>query len=119
MNMIVNWFEVMGQNPAKLQSFYSQVFDWELSPTPGMPDYVTLAASEGGIGGGIGKSMDGGPGRVLVYVEVDDVQAALDRAVAAGGTVITPPTALPMVTFAHIQDPEGHVIGLGKGNEAS
>src|SRR3972149_6018350 len=64
-----------------------------------------------GIGGGIGD----GEARVTVYIEVDDPQAYLDKAVKAGAKVmmevmqVTPDTVIAM--FA---DPQGNVTGLLK-----
>jgi predicted enzyme related to lactoylglutathione lyase len=53
---------------------------------------------------------------VTIYVQVPDLQAALDQAVALGGKVLMPPTEIPgVVTLAMFADPEGNVIGLTKG----
>jgi predicted enzyme related to lactoylglutathione lyase len=66
---------------------------------------------EGGIAGGIGESE--GPGRAMLYIEVEDPQQHLDRIVAAGGTVVVPVTEIPgATTFAHFADPEGNVLGI-------
>ena len=49
------------------------------------------------------------------YVEVDDAQKYLDRAVSMGGSVVMPVTEIPShVTIALFADPEGHVIGLSQ-----
>jgi uncharacterized protein len=59
--------------------------------------------------------MDGSGRRVTIYVEVPDLQAALDRAVKLGGSVVTPPTEIPGVTaIALFADPDGNVTGLVK-----
>jgi predicted enzyme related to lactoylglutathione lyase len=50
----------------------------------------------------------------MIYVEVDDPQAYLDKAVAKGGKVVMPVSDLGMVVIAQFQDPEGNVIGLAK-----
>jgi len=51
-----------------------------------------------------------------VYVQVDDLQAYLDKAETLGGKTLVPPTEIPnTVTFAMFQDPEGNMIGLLKG----
>jgi uncharacterized protein len=52
---------------------------------------------------------------VIFYIEVDDLQAYLDRIERAGGRTIVPVTVIPdMVTFAQFADPEGNVVGLTK-----
>lgn len=59
--------------------------------------------------------MDGSP-RVTVYVQVPDLQATLDQAVAMGGRVLMPPAEIPgVVTLALFADPDGNAIGLLKG----
>ncbi len=50
----------------------------------------------------------------MVYVQVDDPQAALDNAVALGGSVVEPVSDNPMVTMAIFADPDGNPIGLVK-----
>ena len=48
------------------------------------------------------------------YVEVEDVKAYLDKAVALGGKQLVPPVTIPTGTFAWFADPEGNTIGLWK-----
>ena len=54
----------------------------------------------------------GGPSMVTFYVDVDDLQAYLDKIEGLGGKTIMPPTVLPQVTLALFADPEGDVVGL-------
>jgi predicted enzyme related to lactoylglutathione lyase len=108
----VTWFEVVGKDGAALQKFYSDAFDWKLED-PGM-GYGMLTQPEKGIGGGVGQAQDG-PGHVTFYVEVDDPQAALDKIEGLGGKTVVPVTEMEMVTFALFTDPEGHMIGIVKG----
>jgi predicted enzyme related to lactoylglutathione lyase len=113
----VVWFEVVGRDGDKLRTFYSKLFDWQIADSGSGMDYGMVTASNGGIGGGIGRSQDGGDGFVTVYVEVDDPAAFLAKAEKLGGKTVVPPTEIPSVnlTFALFTDPEGHVIGLSKG----
>jgi uncharacterized protein len=114
-------FEVTGKDIEKLKSFYTQVFDWQTQDfnEPGAPPYAIVEKAEGGIGGGIGQVPDGGNGHVTFYVAVPDPQAALDKAVSLGATVLMPVTELPMVTLALFNDPEGHMVGIVKDAEAA
>ena len=53
------------------------------------------------------------PGECILVVATDDVEAFVARAVAAGGEVTQPATALgdpPTLTYALLKDPEGHII---------
>ncbi len=111
----VTWFEILGRDADGLQRFYSDVFGWEYQKAPGPMNYGMVSAGNGGIGGGIGDAQDG-KGHVTVYVQVDDPQAYLDRVEQHGGKTIVPVTEIPdMVTFALFSDPEGHVVGVVKG----
>ena len=52
---------------------------------------------------------------VTVYVQVDNLQASLDKAGELGGNTIVPPQEVPgMGSFAWFSDPEGNCIGLWK-----
>jgi predicted enzyme related to lactoylglutathione lyase len=107
-------FEIMGTDAAKLQSFYSGLFDWEIDAYNPM-NYGVVKAGEGGIGGGVGSTPMGNK-IVTVYVQVPDPQAALDKAVELGASVVMPVTEIPnMVTFGLFADPEGNVVGIVKG----
>ncbi|HSS92834.1 MAG TPA: VOC family protein [Candidatus Dormibacteraeota bacterium] len=113
----VVWFEVVGKDGAKLRNFYSSLFGWQIADSGTGMDYGLVQAGIGGIGGGIGRSQDGGQGFVTVYVEVDDPAAYLKKAEKLGGKTVVPPTEIPeaKLTFAYFVDPEGHMIGLSKG----
>ena len=113
----VLWFEVVGKDGGELRKFYSKLFGWEIASATGDTDYGLVSAANGGIGGGVGASQDGGPGHVTFFVEVDDPSAYLKKAEKLGGKVLVSPTELPdyHLTFAYLTDPEGHVIGLSKG----
>jgi predicted enzyme related to lactoylglutathione lyase len=110
----VVFFEVIGKDAKKLQSFYAGLFGWKID-TDNPQGYGMVDAKDAGIPGGIGAS-DGQtphPG-VTVYVEVDDTDAYLRKAESLGGKVIVPSTKMEGVTFALIADPEGYVIGVAK-----
>jgi len=113
----VVWFEVVGKDGAKLRGFFSSLFGWQIADTGAGMDYGLVTATNGGIGGGIGRSPDGGDGFVTFYVEVDDPAAYLAKAEKLGGKTVVPPTEIPSfnLTFAYFTDPEGHLIGLSKG----
>lgn len=111
-------FEITGKDARKLQSYYSELFEWEIDSDNPMnygivPREGNVNADGIGIGGGIGAGPEGYPGHVTFYVEVPDVEAALARAESLGGSRMMGPETVPggpeIGLFA---DPEGHVIGL-------
>jgi uncharacterized protein len=113
----VMWFDLGAADPQPLNTFYGQLFGWTLNPiTPGYTSIDTRAGS--GMNGGIGRSGTGDPW-ISFYVEVDDPQAVLDKAVSMGAKTVVPVTEIPAVTFAMFNDPEGLLIGLMKPMEGA
>ena len=110
----ITHFEIIGGagDGKKLQDFYANLFGGKVDANNPM-NYGIVEPQEGhGTGGGISASQDGKP-YVTIYVEVENPQEFLDKAVSLGSKVIMPPTDIPgMVTFAQFQDPEGNLIGL-------
>ena len=107
-------FEIYGKDEKKLQGFYSKLFDWKVDANN--PVNYGLVDTDGGrgINGGIAKAQPGTPG-VTIYIEVEDLQAYLDKAVSMGSKVLVPATEIPgMVTYALFSDPEGNAVGLVK-----
>ena len=50
---------------------------------------------------------------MMIYVEVEDLQATLDKAESLGGKTTMPIMEIPgMVTLAQFSDPDGNVIGI-------
>jgi uncharacterized protein len=102
-------FEINGRDGQALQRFYSQLFDWKVDADN--PIQYGLVET-GGIGGGISGGTEPS---VTFYVEVDDPQAYLDKAVALGGRVVQGVTEVPgMVIFGRFADTEGNVVGVVK-----
>lgn len=107
-------FEILGSDAAKTQAFYRDLFGWTINADNPM-EYGIVEGGDGGIGGGVGATQDGSH-LVTVYVQVQDLQAALDRAVELGGRVVLPVTDVPnVVALAQFADPDGNVVGLVKG----
>ncbi len=114
---VVGWFEIVGKDGPALRQFYGNLFGWNIDASQTGIDYGLVQPAPKGIGGGIGRSEDGGPGHVTVYVEVDDVQSYLDKAESLGGKTVAPQMDIPgwNLQIAFMTDPEGHLIGLSKG----
>ena len=108
-------FEVIGKDGPALRSFYGDLFGWRAEEVGPPMDYGMVDASQAGIDGGIGAAQEG-EGHVTFYVQVPDLQAALDRAESLGGRTRMPPTEVGDQTrIALFEDPEGHTIGLVQG----
>ena len=113
-------FEVIGKDGKKLQSYYSELFGWQINADNPMGYGMVgrdgnVNADGAGIGGGVGTGPEGYAGHVTFYVEVPDVEAALQKAESLGGTrVMGPEKIMDTVELGQFTDPEGHVIGLVK-----
>jgi len=111
----VTHFEVNAKDAKRAQDFYSALFGWKIEVDPTMGYGMVDTGVKMGINGGIGAAMAASPA-VTFYVQVEDVQAHLERVVGLGGRIVTPITEVPdVVTFAHFADPEGNIIGIIKG----
>jgi predicted enzyme related to lactoylglutathione lyase len=113
-------FEVVGKDGGKLQSYYGELFGWQVDADN--PMKYGMVGRDGntnpdgiGIGGGIGTGPEGYEGHVTFYVEVPDVEEALAKAESLGGTrVMGPERIMDQVELGQFTDPEGHLIGLVK-----
>ncbi|MDQ6916046.1 MAG: VOC family protein [Actinomycetota bacterium] len=105
-------FEVMGKDGPALRRYYSELFGWQFEEVPDM-DYGVVRAEEGQIGGGVGSAPSGGPSYTTFYVQVDDLEGALEKAQSLGGSHLFGPREIPGGSrIALFSDPEGHVVGL-------
>jgi uncharacterized protein len=106
-------FEIGAAEDQPLVKFYGELVGWGLQ---WVVDGYTLVDTRGGTGinGGIGRSQSGDPWATF-YVEVEDLQAALDRAEGLGGRTVWPVTELPGMAFAMFHDPDGLLVGLQRG----
>lgn len=112
MGQAVVHFDISAQNPAALESFYQSVFGWTLNAIPDMNYTIVQPGGGHGIPGGIGPAGEG-PGQIAFYVESDDLQADLDKAVSLGGRVTQEVIEIPgTVKLAMFADPAGNQVGL-------
>src|SRR6478609_2821627 len=105
------WFEVAAKDRQAMKSFYSELFDWQLTDMDEMP-YRMIDAGGEGIPGGIGDCPPGYDGHVTFYVRVDEIEPALAKAESLGAKRTMGPMDIPSGQIALFTDPEGHTIGL-------
>jgi predicted enzyme related to lactoylglutathione lyase len=111
-------FEIMGGKGDQLENFYGELFGWKIDSNNPMKYGMVDTGGPGGIHGGVGAIQDGG-NRVSVYVEVEDLDAALAKAEKLGGKTILPPSQVPGgPKLAMFADPAGNVTGLLLGKQA-
>jgi predicted enzyme related to lactoylglutathione lyase len=114
-------FEIPTDDPERAGAFYSGVFGWNVQQW-GTADYWPMTTGEApgsgyGAEGAMAPRSQAAEG-VLVYVGVDDIDAALARVKDARGSVIADKTPIPAIGWsAHVRDTEGNLIGLFQSDE--
>ena len=114
-------FEIHAADPAKLSRFYAEVFGWQITHMPQFDYYLIDTGDDDGpgINGGFVKRM--GPAATagaavnafVCSLGVASVDAALEKALAAGAHVALPKLAIPGVGWqAYIRDPDENIVGL-------
>jgi len=105
-------FQIRGRNATVLQEFYKQLFEWHMN-TDNPMGVAFIAPGIGGPAEGVGGTLFPGDPRVIIFVQVADLQESLGKAVSLGGQRIQEPFDVPNgPTVAQIADPEGNIIGL-------
>jgi predicted enzyme related to lactoylglutathione lyase len=107
-------FEMAGGDGKKLQEFYGKAFGWNIDANNPM-NYGMVGVEDAGVGGGISPAGPEGSPHITVYIEVEDLQTALDDIEKLGGKTVNPPMDVPGgPALAHFSDPEGNFVGLVK-----
>jgi predicted enzyme related to lactoylglutathione lyase len=107
--MRISYIELPVTGVAATRDFYAQAFDFAF--TDYGPDYA--ATTTGDVDLGLNGSEDMGIASVLPIVEVkSDLEGALARVVAAGGTITVPIFAFPGGRRFHFSDPAGNQMGV-------
>ncbi|MFG1911844.1 VOC family protein [Kribbella sp. NPDC048928] len=105
--------EIVAEDHDRAAAFYRKVFGWEVTPAP-VPDGYLLARTGAGAGidGAIMSSRyQSQP--TIAWIEVDDLEAALEAARVAGGTPVGEIQELPGVgRLSYVRDTENVLIGL-------
>ncbi len=112
------WYELMTSDLTAAEAFYATVIGWTAADS-GMSGfrYSIFSAGETGVAGAMTLPEELCAARVpphwIGYVRVEDVDAALPRLIAAGGSVHRPAADIPGVgRFAVVADPGGAALCL-------
>jgi predicted enzyme related to lactoylglutathione lyase len=117
-NRVVH-FDVYADDVERASAFYQNVFGWTIQKVEGM-DYWLIKTGEGepGIDGGMSQRESPTQGATPQFgftctVAVEDVKAAFEAALAAGGSEVHKPGPVPGVGYlAYVRDTEGNHLGL-------
>lgn len=90
------------------RGFYSKAFGWDF--TDYGPDYA--ATTNGTVDVGLNGQTGEAVAAPLPVVRVDDLEAALDAVVKAGGTIARPIFSFPGGRRFHFVDPSGSELAV-------
>jgi predicted enzyme related to lactoylglutathione lyase len=102
------WFHNHSENLNESKSFYEKLLGWKPSDGPGG---MAMLAGESGPFASLGTTQRGSAGWVP-YVEVEDVDAATERAVTLGATILESKRRGPAGEFSVVADPGGAAVAL-------
>jgi predicted enzyme related to lactoylglutathione lyase len=112
----VVWFEIYTPDIERAKEFYGLMFGWQFSPVDrDDTGYCLISTQEGSASGGIVQS-DDPPGEqgVLLYVQVERLEGAIEGAKVLGAVVEQSPTLISdeAGSYAVLLDPTGCRVGL-------
>jgi hypothetical protein len=108
----VVYFEIGCRDLGKTEQFFGELFGWHMQRNG--PASTIDTGSQQGVPGHITSLGHEPQHYTMFYVEVEDVQAYLDKAASLGGKTLVPPVKIPTGTFAWFSDPDGNTIVLLK-----
>lgn len=115
-------FEVPFEDGDRARSFYKEAFGWNISQIPEMSYTMVssgptsdqgMPSEPGFINGGMFQKDSYGVSTPVITVEVDSIDAALEKVTALGGSTVVPKETIgDMGWAAYFKDSEGNVMGL-------
>jgi predicted enzyme related to lactoylglutathione lyase len=114
----MNWNGLATSDVEAAKGFYSGLFGWTYEPLEGSADpYWNVRNADGWLNGGVMNLPDENtPPHWLVMFTAADADAVAVRVSETGGSVIVPPSEVPVGRFAMMADPHGAAFGLFEGD---
>lgn len=114
-------FELPIDDPVRATAFYRDVLGWEVAQFGEAPYWLVTGGDPQapGANGALVLRNETQAAPVLI-AGVDDIDAALDRAVALGAALVQAKLPVPGVGWsAYVRDPEGNTLGLFQDDPAA
>lgn len=122
---LFSWADISSPDPAAASAFYGALFGWdaESQQDPDGNYIYTMFSQDGKATAGLGPQPaevadHGMPPMWNSYITVDDIDAAIAKWTAAGGSVLMP--VMDVMTagrMAFVADPEGAVVALWQAGD--
>jgi uncharacterized protein len=113
-------FQILSKTPSETARFYSTLFGWSVDADNPLGYRRIDTGSTAGIQGGIWPAPPQAPNFVQLFIEVDDLDAAVAHAEGLGAKPIIPPTRLPEGDqMAVMLDPQGMSFGIWRSRAPS
>src|SRR5436853_4776340 len=110
-------FQILSKTPDETARFYCSVFGWTVDANNALGYRRIDTGSNEGIQGGIWPAPPQAPTLVQLFISVDHVPAAVQKAEALGARIIIPPTTLPDGDeMAVMLDPQGMSFAVCRSN---
>jgi uncharacterized protein len=119
------WNELATRDTEAAKNFYGSVFDWgdQAEESERAGTYTIWTVGEAMVGGMIDMNAIEMPAEIpphwLVYFNVDDADAAVERVQAGGGSVMNGPIDIPVGRFAVVADPFGAAFAVIRPTEGA
>jgi predicted enzyme related to lactoylglutathione lyase len=114
-------FEIPAEDERRARDFYTSAFGWEVTSMPEMSysmikttptDATGMPSAPGSINGGMFRR-EGDLRSPVITVDVDDIDAALEKIGSLGGSTVSPRQDVGTMGWAaYFRDTEGNVVGL-------
>ena len=114
-------FEIPADDEERAREFYKSAFGWAITTMPEMgysmvmttpADESGMPAEPGSINGGM-FAREGELKTPIITVDVEDIDAVLEKIGTLGGsTVLAKQAVMDMGFAAYFRDPEGNILGL-------
>ena len=106
------WADLASSDLEASTAFYGAVLGWTRRDFPEFDDYADFQ-SGGKAVGGLAPKVDEAPDAWTAYLKVDDIEATLIAAAAAGGRVLHEPSAVAdLGQWALLEDPSGAEVAV-------
>jgi uncharacterized protein len=104
------WFETITTDGESISKFYTSLFGWETTCSPGPPPYTTFTLNKNPVAGLFQVTPEMGTHKPswATYMSVDDVDETARTAEKLGATLCIPPRDIPEIgRFCGIISPQG------------